>query len=239
MTPISVPWVDAMDAEVETLWAEYLKAEGDHVRDARRRALDRFIDRLVEEPSSVWQAWARELASSISDRGADTPVRFPLFRRVLLPALADGVRRGEPSCARWLASFESMLLEARGTTGDLPAEWQTAVGLLTEAVRRDPNDDVARRRLVDQHASYLRYSLHELPTGVLYGQDGATPEQCDELSEVLAQFKEHVAATAQEQRFSELISDCELHFRAYRDYLRSNPRPRGYEEYLRLRGAAT
>jgi hypothetical protein len=208
-----------MDASVDELWDDYLRAERDRVRSVMMPALDRFIDRLLQEPASTWQAWARDVASAVSDRGAETPIRFPLFRRVLLPALAEGVTRVEPGCARWLASFESLLLETRDN--DLPTNLQTAVGLLTEAVRVDPTDDIARKRLVDRHAAYLEYTLHELPAGVLYGHDGATAEQCDELLELLADFKRHVEATAQTDRFARLVQDCDFYFRAYAGYRRS------------------
>jgi hypothetical protein len=219
-----------MDASVEELWDAYVKAERDRVRGVMMPALDRFIDRLLQEPASIWQTWARDLAAAVSDQGADAPIRFPLFRRVLLPALAEGVTRGEPGCARWLASFEALLLDARDY--DLPAHFQTAVGLLTEAVRVDPTDDIARKRLVDKHAAYLEYTIHELPAGVLYGHDGATAEQCDELLELLADFTRHVEATAQTDRFAKLIQDCDFNFRAYAGYRRSGLTS-SFAEYVR------
>jgi hypothetical protein len=222
-----------MDPDVERLWSEYLEAERDRIHAVLMPALDRLIDELLRQPTSIWHEWARNVASKVSDLGADTPVRLPLFRRVLLPALAEGVRRGEPGCARWLASFESLLINT--PTDELAPELRTTVGLLTEAVRLDPSDDVARRRLVDCHAEYLEYTLHELPSGVLYGQHFATVEQCDELLQLLDKFKEHVAATSQDARFVELIHDCELHFRAYADYRRTRPLEGGYEQYVQMK----
>jgi hypothetical protein len=219
-----------LDAEVEELWAEYLRAEQDRIRCVMMPALERFIDGLLQLPAAAWREWAKGIAASVSDCGADLPVRFPLFRRVLLPALAEGVRRGEPGCARWLASFELLLLKSNES--ELPPELRTAVGLLTEAVRIDPGDERARRRLIALRASYLEYTLHELPSGVLYGDGGATPEQCDDLLQLLGEFKEHVSVTRQDDRFAELIRDCDFHYRAYADYRRAGAAPGGYEAYL-------
>jgi hypothetical protein len=219
-----------LGTEFEMLWKEYLRAEQVRVRPEMMSALDRFIDRLLQLPPAQWHPWAKEIAADVSDRGAETPVRFPLFRRVLLPALVDGVLRGEPGCARWLASFESLLLhtpEAR-----LPSKLQTAAGLLAEAVRIDPTDQLARKRLVERLASYLEYTLHELPSGVLFGMNGATIEQCAELQSCVADFRAHVAALGEENRHADLIHECAFHYAAYADYLRASPVPGGYEGFL-------
>ncbi len=223
-----------MDASVEVLWNDYLAAERDRIRDVMMPALDRFIDKLLEQPASEWRAWAKTVAASVSDDDASAiPVRFPLFRRVLLPVLVDGVLAAEPGCARWLASFGSLLANTSETR--LPVNLSSPVGLLEEALRVDPRDDLARRRLIDRHAWYMEYTLHEVPSGVLYGTDGASPEQCDELLLLLERFEEDVAMTGQGDRFGELIAECELHYHSYADYLRAGPPYGGYEDYLARR----
>ncbi len=216
--------------DLQRLWAEYLAAERDRIRDVMMPALDRFIDRLLAQSPAEWRQWAKETAAAVAERQAEVPVRFPLFRRVLLPALADGIRRLEPGCARWLAHFESFLANSKEV--ELPDHLRTAVGLLREAVRVDPSDDLARRRLVQRLAGYLEYTLHELPDGVLYGADGATEQECDELLALLLEFKAHVRLIGQLDIYAELVRDCEMHYAAYRDYLRTG-RPEGsYEVYL-------
>jgi hypothetical protein len=223
-----------IDSRLQGLWDSYLAAERDCIRTVMIPALDRFLDALLESPPEIWKPWAKKIAADISDRAAATPMRFPLFRRAVLPALAEGVLRQEPGCARWLASFESLLFHSPEPL--LPPELRTSVGLLAEAVRIDPADDAARRRLIDRHASYLEYTLHELPIGVLFGIDGATPNQCQDLLNLLGEFKADVALTSQEARFSELIRDCEFHYNAYAAYIRSGPPYDGYERYLQRVG---
>lgn len=219
-----------LNAQAERLWQEYLTAEKNGLRAVTLKALDRFIEALQGLPRSDWKTWALGLAEEVSDRGSAVPIRSPLFRRVVLPALVEGVLAGERGCARWLASFERDLLKCRET--GLPAELETAPRLLREALRTDPADDLARRRLVDRNASYLNYTLHELPLGVLYGYDGATVEQCGELLDFLAEFREHVVRTGQEERFRALIDQCDYHFHAYANYLRQDNREGGYKAYL-------
>lgn len=220
--------------DLQRLWTEYLAAEADRVRPATMPALGRFIDGLLARPRDGWTRWAKGTAAAVADHGADVSVRFPLFRRVLLPALADGVLRQEPGCARWLAHFEPLLVQLLvGTTDcDLPDHLRTAPGLLREAVRVDPGDGAARRRLVRHLANYHEYTLHELPAGVLYGRDGATPGECDELLAGLAEFREHLGLTGQAVEYDRLVRDCDFHYRTYRASLAAG-RPGGsYEQYL-------
>lgn len=219
-----------LDSRLENLWDSYLAAERDGIRAVMMPALERFLDALLESSPEIWKPWARKIAADISDRAVETPMRFPLFQRVVLPALAEGVLRQEPGCARWLASFESLLLNS--TEPLLPPELRTSVALLAEAVRLDPSDDIARRRLIDRHASYLEYTLHEVPLGVLYGSDGASLNECEELLALLDEFKAHVAVMREETRYSELIRECEFHYNAYAAYLRRGPPYEGYKRYL-------
>ena len=216
--------------ELERLWAAYLDAEVDRIRAVTMPAIDRFIDALLARPREEWTRWAKDVAAAVADRGEGVPIRFPLFRRVLLPVLAAGVRQGEPGCARWLAHFEPLLVHTPGS--DLLEHLQTAHGLLREAARVDPTDELARRRLVRVRADYLEYTLHELPAGVLYDRDGATVGGCDELLSELAEFREHLAATGQAAEYGRLVAECDFHYRAYRDYLTTG-RPGGsYGRYL-------
>jgi hypothetical protein len=223
--------------EVTNLWNDYLRAEEDRIRAIVTERLARFIDRLLQEDTPVWQAWALDTAASAADEGADIQVRFPLFERVLLPALADGVARGAPGCARWLAHFGHLLHHAGVSV--LPAHLRTTHGLLQEAVRLDAADLVARRRLVEQQASYLEYTLHELPSGVLYGHDGASVAECDDLLQQLADFREHVAVLRETDRHAALIEECAEHYGAYRDYLQRDRPDGSYARFFERRVKST
>ena len=114
----------------------------------------------------------------------------------------------------------------------LPERLTSATGLLLEAVRVDPSDRKARRILVRHRASYLEYTLHELPAGVLYGHNAATIAECDELVAELAEFREHVEILGETPRFAELIGDCTLHFHRYREYLASGRAGGSYKQFL-------
>lgn len=78
-----------IDPETEELWRSYLQAERDRVRGVFLPALERFLDRFLKEPEAGRNSWAKEVAAAAVDWGEEIPVRCPLLRRALLPALAD------------------------------------------------------------------------------------------------------------------------------------------------------
>ncbi len=217
------------------LWDAYLAAETVGHRARMAASLDAFIEALLAHDPKVWQTWACDLARDISDRGAAVPLRFPLFKRVLLPALVDGVIVGEPGCARWLGAFGQFLHQA--DLSALPETMRSSVGLNLEALRVAAGDQIARARLVDSWADYLAYTIHEVPCGVLYDRNGTTIAGCDELLELLADFRRHVEILGRTEQYVRLINDCAFHYRWYREYLTVGDRSVSYQRFLIDRGA--
>ncbi|HYH69016.1 MAG TPA: hypothetical protein VD866_30255 [Urbifossiella sp.] len=221
-----------LTAEQAALWAAYLHAEARAPRDQKLAALGTFLDALTT-PSADWHPWARDLARRVIDERADLVIRTPLFALAVFPALLAGHRAGLPGCARWLAGLAQHLYRSPSSRVQLPEDEQTELGLLRAAVRVDPHDHDSRRRLVEHLAGRLRYSLHELPSGVLYGMDGATPEECRELLEgELDEFEALLAGGGPGPDYRGLVTDCRFHFRAYRAFLLNRERYRTYREYL-------
>jgi hypothetical protein len=225
-----------------TLLEEYQRAERDNNRNAALELLDQFIDALSSEAPDIKKRWALDCAAAVADRNIEFPVRLPLFQRVLLPVLADGVLRDEPGCARWLAHFDSLLDKlSKSNESTLPEHLYNKVWLLKAALRLDPADLLARRRLVERYADYLAYTLHELPAGVLYGPNGATVAECTELLELLEEFKAHITVLGNFDQYADLITRCEFHYHTYRAYRSAQPDDsypdESYKEFYSQRGA--
>ena len=218
-------------AEIEQLWADYLATERVRIRQESLQALDRFINNLVQLPAEVWQPWARQLAQRVVDESGNTPIRIPLFRSVLFPALLAGLKKGAAGSARWLAGFSQLLYKSPACQQQLPEDQRTEFGLLLRAVLDDSNDARAKRRLLNLMRSHFNYVLHELPAGVLYGHDGATIEQCGELLEDLSSY-ERLANEIGLAGDRELITKARFHIPAYRRYLLERARYTNYEQFL-------
>ncbi|KAB1138785.1 hypothetical protein F6X68_25395 [Micromonospora sp. AMSO12t] len=81
---------------------------------------------------------------------------------------------------------------------------------------------------------WLDYSIHELPAGVLWGADGATPAQCAEMLAGLDEFA-LVCARLGLDDHSEFIDACRWHFDHYPHYLSRRRHFSDYPTYIRDR----
>jgi hypothetical protein len=221
-----------LSKELQALWDEYLSHEHQHVRPEMLESLGRFIEEFQRLPIAERFSWARSIAEGILDRKAQIPVRMPLFRQVIFPALLSGYRDALPGCARWLAGFPHLLCRAPECLQQLGMAERGRVQLLRTALKQDPNDRLAIRILIEALASEFEYALHEVPAGVLYDSRGATAEQCGELLRETHEFYGHVVGENMLDEYRELIDDCRLHFAAYAKYQNNRDRFKNYQEYL-------
>jgi hypothetical protein len=221
-----------MAEALEELWQTYIDAERKGIRADALRALAAAVDALLELPRDERHSWVLRVASDFAGDNCGFPLRTPLFRKVILPELAAGTLAGEPSCARLLAHFDQFLLRVGPGECALPEALCSRRGLLAEALRLEPSDSRARAALVEWDARYLVYTLHELPSGVLYGHDGASVDQCEELLQLLEEFKDHVSVLGRDDDFKALIADCAFHYQMYRQYLLVRPAATRYEQFL-------
>jgi hypothetical protein len=217
----------------KSLWDAYLAEEGRGPREAKLRALGAFLDTLEESPRDDWFPWARSIAEGVVDSGDDLVIRQPLFRRAVLPTLLAGLRDGMPGCARWLAGLAQNLSQCKECRAQLPEDERTEVALLRVALRRDPDDRASRRRLIAALADGFAFSLHEVPSGVLYDMNnGATIEECGWLLDELEEFRGLVQEEELAEKYRNLIRDGSFHFQSYRRYLADREGTSSYAEYL-------
>lgn len=220
-----------LPVEIERLWSGYLATERVRIRHESRQALERFIEALTQLPNDVWHPWARQFTQQVLEGGDETPIRLPLFRSVIFPALFAGMRESIPGSARWLAGLFQLLYKSPACRDQLPEDQRIPFGLLLRALQDDPNDSRAKTQLLDILRSDFEYALHELPAGVLYGHNSASIAQCDELAEDLAMYERSAAEIGLPEDV-ELIGEARFHISAYRRYLSERDRHVNYEQFL-------
>jgi hypothetical protein len=86
----------------------------------------------------------------------------------------------------------------------------------------------------DRDRQWLDHAVHELPTGVLYGADGATSGQCAEMLVALDEFA-GVCARLWLDDHTEFIQACRWHFDHYPHYLGRRRHFLDYATYIRDR----
>ncbi len=218
----------------KTLWDRYCRAEEDRIRSVYLSALDQFVSTLSLKDIEIWKSFAYEIALKHVDLKDPFPIRFPLFTNVLFPALVYGLNHKEPHCARWLSGFTQFIYHRKECQEALSDIGWSHQQLLRVALTQHPSDILARNQLIDSIASYLEYTLHELPAGVLYDQNSANEEQCEELKETLGEFVELTKRSDASERYSTLIEKCRYHYHRYPLYLTEPNKYGSYENYLRV-----
>ena len=82
------------------------------------------------------------------------------------------------------------------------------------------------RRLLE----VLEYCSHELPAGILFGADGATPRECQELLDDLYAFEAlTISLGIDKQAF---VNSLRWHLERYPHYLSRRRHFKGYEDYI-------
>lgn len=214
------------------LWERYLAAEEIRIRSELLEALDSFIESLHELPEEVRFEWARGFAAEHLDSESAFPIRMPLFRRVLFPALAAGLAARTPGCARWMGRLGQLLYKCPDLHRRVSPPNATPKELFRTALIHDPGDTRAREALLEALAWELDYSIHEVPYGVLARQDCAPAEALGELRQKLDEFTVLAERQGSRERYASLIEACDFHFREYESYLAQRDQFDSYESFL-------
>ncbi len=232
----------------QQLWRRYAQAEQAGLRAQALSLLAEFIDSIDDLSEDELGEWvvsaARELPSSGGMPPPPVPLRAPLWKSVVFPTLVALVRGGDRAAALLIVDHWQLVLTTPGCLAELPDELSSDVLLLefdllgrveravVFALRQDPTDSRARWLLITRLGDRLGHALHELPSGVIWGMNGATPEQCRELEAILDQFEELVALDGRTGEFSDFMSSCRFHFRSYAAYRSESDRQRSYADFL-------
>ena len=154
-------------------------------------------------------------------------IRQPIFLNVFYPTLTTEIEKNNVEAIKAFIR----LIEYYGNYHNLRIDNRFSVWqLLEQGLRLSPNDTELLRQYEEKQRDYFEYTLHEIPTGVLYGSDGATIEQCEELLNDLTKYKEVCEKLKVDNE--ELITDCEFYYSSYKDYLTIYKNYSGFGDYL-------
>lgn len=223
---------DTLSPPQVDLWNAYIAAEQRGVRSECHGALRAFLDSLESVSQAKRNRWALWLAAQVVDEQVTIPIRMPLFREAVFPSLEVAVAERVPGAARWLAGFTQHFSKCSDLHQRLADGTLTEYTLLKKALEHDSNDNQSRQKLLDLLAAEFRHSLHELPSGVLYGQNGASVHECQEMREHVDEFIFHAERLGVIDRYSELLAECRLHYRTYADYLTDREGAKSYQDFL-------
>jgi len=222
---------DWLPDPLDPLWDDYVSSEEDRIAPVSKSKLSEFIMAAKVAGLSRIKDWAFALLAQIVDAESGFPIRMPLFEQILFPILFEGYQNQEKGCARWLEGLFLLLYHSEVAKSSL-GKTETRKTLLKRALKDDPSDPLAKKRLVKEIASDFEYALHELPGGVLLGSHGSPIEQCEILRTELEEFRSLVESLGCQSDYEELMDSCEIHFTAYPVYLTQLEMHESYADFL-------
>ena len=87
-----------------------------------------------------------------------------------------------------------------------------------------------RQEEYEQLLRYLKYTLHELPAGVLYDSDGANESKCAWLMKLTYELEESSKELGID--VAEFIATCRWHYEHYPHYLSRHRHFGSYKNYI-------
>ncbi len=197
------------------------------VRKEKNKQLDQLFQLLKETKTDFTAEETIDIAKELLTN--DVTIRQPLFQNLLYPCLAQQVERDNVEAIKLLVRLEQHLISFQGYTKDYK---YSSVSLLDKGIKIAPEDKELLELYESKTRQYILHTLHEIPTGVLYGMDGASIEQCDELLSMAKEY-ESICLKLRVDR-SELINECRLYYTSYKEYLKVSRNYRSFEDYLAI-----
>jgi hypothetical protein len=157
----------------------------------------------------------------------DITIRQPLYKHLIYPILSDQVEQNNVNAIKGLLKLDQHLVSYQGYTKDTKYSSWT---LLEKGLSISPDDRELLELSEKTTKNYLDYTLHELPIGVLYGANGATIEECDELIKEVEKYE--ILCNKLQRDESELIEECKFYYPAYKDYLSVYKNYKNFDDYL-------
>ena len=157
----------------------------------------------------------------------DITIRQPLYKNLIYPILSDQVEQNDVNAIKGLLRLDQHLISYQGYTKDTKFSSWT---LLEKGLKISPDDRELLEFSERTTRNYLSYTLHELPTGVLYGTNGASIEECKELIIEVEKYEKVCKKLDRDEK--ELIQECKFYYQAYKDYLLVYKNFKGFADYL-------
>jgi len=152
----------------------------------RRAAASASIKTFIESFANLEEktVWARNF---LDTEQIGHKIRHELYEQVIFPVLLAGYQQKDPWSLRWLARTVQNLHQSDALWRSVG--YKTELGFLEELLSLDPDDHQLRKEVLSRHLDWFSYAAHEWPAGILYGQDGASARECEEIRATVAEAR--------------------------------------------------
>jgi len=131
-------------------------------------------------------------------------IRHELFISLIYPTLKRGFESEDYNSTLWLGKLVQNVYQTEGVFEELGS--LVEMDFYKKCYEIDPQNREGNKLLLNSIISWLSHCEHEWPSGILYGMNGATVEQCFEIREN-ANFALSLTTEQSEKEFIEQFLD--------------------------------
>ena len=157
-----------------------------------------FLQQKVSGPKPK----ARALADAVIEMYRDCPdlefvyticdqcenkIDFFIWKEIVYPELAARML-DDPRAVRGMIQTIQNLYSSKHEWNSL--QWVTEYQLVANLLKMVPDDPWAQERRENCLVAELEHAIHEWPSGILYGMNGATTEQCEEILDMVVELRD-------------------------------------------------
>jgi hypothetical protein len=157
----------------------------------------------------------------------DIKIRQPLYKNLIYPILSEQVEQNNVIAIKGLLRLDQNLISYLGNTKD---NKYSSSNLLEKGLNLSPDDRELLEYSERKTRNYLSYTLHELPIGVLFEQNGASIGECEILIKEVEAYEKVCKKLDRDEK--ELIQECKFYYPAYRDYISVYKNYKNFADYL-------
>ncbi|MBD2768238.1 hypothetical protein IC235_10075 [Hymenobacter sp. BT664] len=154
-------------------------------------------------------------------------IKPPIFNELIYPVLDSAVQQGNLSAIKLLVKLASCLFAYQQQYKD----WKYELGELVAAgLKISPYDTELLTHKYEHIQRYLGFTIHEVPSGVLWDMNGADASQCQELLQLADELESLSRLLGKDN--SQLLAECRYYYRCYAAYLTQQSVYASFAAYL-------
>ncbi|QQO07666.1 hypothetical protein [Breznakiella homolactica] len=186
-----------MNIEYFTKYCEY---ESNGLRKGAKEQLRKFIESFDNFDEK--ESWTIEYLPSLKIN-MNSRIRNEIFEEIVFPVLLKGYNEKNITLMIWLVKLSQNLYQNQKIWEKI--DYKTDMQIIRECWEIDPRNAEIQDIYLDLEIRGIAYSIHEWPSGILIGNDGATLEE----SKALLKEVPFLKSLDRNNKFKNVIADYE------------------------------
>lgn len=139
-------------------------------------SVNEFVDSF--ENNEEIKTWVWSYLPNL-EKNRHSCIRHEIFISLVYPVLKKGFEAGDYNSTLWLGKLIQNVYQTKGIFEELGSIVE--MGFFRKCYDIAPNIEEGNELLLNSILSWLSHCEHEWPWGILYGNDGASLEECKDI----------------------------------------------------------